>query len=643
MRWLATFVLAVPLGAQEAPPAEKPVEGSVEMGYRWMGTLHGDLNTYRSVVNLGEGPKLVGIDMTVYDPGWHLFDRLEFRATSWGGDPYNTAHVEALRTRIYRLTFDYRNIAYYNFLPSFDDPLLGSGIVLNERGYDTHRRLANFRLDVLPGRWIVPYFAYTHNSGLGSGTTLFFTDGDEFPVASQLQDSTDHYLGGIRFEGNRMHLSLEQGGSRFANDQRISGAGTNDGNVSVPLLGQNLFLSNLAQQYRVRGDSIYSKAVFTANPAKWVNIWAQGMYSRPRTDVQYTQTSAGNLYLFDVLSFYSGEQAALTSQAEMPHSTAVVNTEFRPLRRLRITESWFTDRLHNASAASLSDQYLAGTSGVDLQRILSADRLDWNYSQQEVNAFFDVFPNLTLRGGDRYVWGDVRDRGPQLSIVGPLESGELRRNVLLAGLIFQAGKRLSLHADFEDGPGGRSYFRTSLEDYSKLKLQARYQPFTTLRLNANFSVLDNNNPSVDGGYHLLARQNAVSATWAPRGGKRVSILSEYERYTLQSDIGYRLPTDRTGVTMSSYRDRGNVGTLVVTTPLAGSGTLRPRLRAGGSFFVSSGTRPARYYQPLGGLSLPISKHAEWNAEWRWYGFHQPTYVYEGFRVHQFLASLRLTL
>lgn len=503
--------------------------------------------------------------------------------------------------------------------------------------------MADVRIDVLPGHWLAPYFAYTRNSGSGTGTTAFFTDGDEFPVASLLSDHTDHYRGGLHLEGKRLHLTLEQGGSTFANDQQIGTASQNTGNVSGPLMGQGLVLSSLAESYRVRGDSIYSKAVFTANPARWVNIWAQAMYSRPRTDVNYSQSSAGNLYLFDVLRFYNAEQAALTSEASMPHSSAVVNTELHPMRRLRVTESWFTDRLHNASSAYLADQYLFTSTPVDLQRILSSDLLEWTYNQQELNAFYDLLPSLTLRGGYRYVWGDVRDRAPQLSTAGPLESGSLRRHVALAGLTYQPGKRLSVHADLEEAPGGRDYFRTSLEDYYRLKVQARYQAFHALQLQANFSAVDNRNPTIDGGYHLLARQNAVTMTWTPAGGKRISILSEYARYTLQSDLGYRIPTERTGMVISSYRDNGHTGTLAATIPVLGSGWLRPRLRVGGSFFVSSGSRPARYYQPLGGVSLPLGKHLESTAEWRWYGFNQPFYLFEGFRVHQFLTTLRLTM
>ena len=107
MRLLATLLLVVPLLAQDAPkPAEQPapppaavapapagegwLQGSMEVGYRWVPNIDGNFNAYRSVVNLGEGPKLLDADFSILNSSKRLFDRADVHATSWGGDPYNT-------------------------------------------------------------------------------------------------------------------------------------------------------------------------------------------------------------------------------------------------------------------------------------------------------------------------------------------------------------------------------------------------------------------------------------------------------------------------------------------------------------------------------------------------------------------------
>ena len=69
----------------------------------------------------------------------------------------------------------------------------------------------------------------------------------------------------------------------------------------------------------------------------------------------------------------------------------------------------------------------------------------------------------------------------------------------------------------------------------------------------------------------------------------------------------------------------------------------PRLTLGGTYFASSGSGPTRYYQPLGRFSVPLGRHVQWNSEWRWYGFNEPFYLYEGFRTHHFVTGLRLGL
>ena len=85
--------------------------------------MRGSLPTYRSIVNLGSGPKLTGLDFTITDPKHRLFDRIDARANAWGGDPYNTAHIDVNKRGVYELRGDYRNMAYFNALPSFANPL----------------------------------------------------------------------------------------------------------------------------------------------------------------------------------------------------------------------------------------------------------------------------------------------------------------------------------------------------------------------------------------------------------------------------------------------------------------------------------------------------------------------------------------
>src|SRR5947207_12152041 len=87
--------------AKEAAPAPAPqpaieqnFSGNIEFGYRFIPNINGSFNTYRSIVNLGEGPKLFGADAAILDPKHRLFDRLDLHLTSIGDDPYETAKLD---------------------------------------------------------------------------------------------------------------------------------------------------------------------------------------------------------------------------------------------------------------------------------------------------------------------------------------------------------------------------------------------------------------------------------------------------------------------------------------------------------------------------------------------------------------------
>jgi hypothetical protein len=590
------------------------------------------------VVNLGEGPKLFGLDLSFQSATRRWFDRIGVRANNWGGDPYNTAHVDATRHGWYNFNFDYRNIAYYNFLPSFADPTISRGFFLDQRSYDTRRRMSDFELELLPGRRIVPYLAYAHDAGSGSGITDFVSDVNEYPVADRLRDKTDNFRGGVRIEMSRFHVTLEQGGSTFKDDQQVFTSDENFGNRTTPFLGEQLFLTNLTQAYGLRGTSIYSKMLVTANPAPWIDLFGQFLYSRPDIDVHYSQYNIGQFVNLDSLLFFTSELDLLNATAKLPHTSGTFGFELRPMRRVRVIESFVTDRLHNASFASLTQNVIAPPLAPQIADF--TDRLVTNYNQQQIDVLYDVTSKITARGGYRYVWGDGLTRGSFISGL-PTESGELRRQVGLAGLNNRMAHGVSVNIDYEGASGDSTYFRTSLQDYQKARVRVRYQPVTSLTIAGGFGVLSNQNPAPTVNYDFLSRDISASVLWNPNGGKRISLAADYTRSTLRSDIDYIVPQDFERA-QSLYRDNAHQANALLDFLVPGFGAHGPRVGLGGSLFLSSGSRPTQYYQPLIRFTTPAYRRMSWYGEWRYYGFAEPFYLYEGFRTHSLTAGVRFT-
>jgi len=629
--------------AKQEPPASRLTEswltGSIDVGDRWRSDVGGSFDTYRTFVNLGSGPKLLGTDFALVDPRHRLFDKIRVRAYGWGGEPYETFHLEAEKSKLYRFTADYRDIAYFDFLPSYADPLLSRGIILNEQSFDTHRKMGSFELVLLPSNWIIPYLAYDRNSGSGTGATTFVTEANEFPVPNRLYDLTNFYRGGVHIELRRFHATLEEGGTTFKDDQSVfqNPGSTNYGNVSAPVLGQTTSLNSLLAAYGIRGASIYTKALFTASPASWLDLYGQFLYSQPKNDVNYQQNVTGNLEQLNPSLFYTSQSYLLSSAAKLPHTTASLGAEQRLPHRLRMVENWQTDRLHNGGSATGNNTLTNSVTSQQIESMLNSSLVN-NYNQVEVDLFYDVTSKLMLRGGYRYVWGDVNEAVlPPAGLVSA-DQAKLRRNVGLGGVRYQPAQKLSFTAEAEVGSSGAAYFRTSLYDYQRVRARARYQALKSLTLSADFTELLNHNPTQGVNSDYRDQQASASLFWT---AKIWSFQGSYTRSTVYSDINYLDPGTLQRQT-SLYRDNAHsVMALFEMKPRIRPG-FAPTITAGGSFFISSGSRPTNYYQPFVRLRAPLGKQLTWFSEWRYYCYGEAFSIYEGFRTHLWTTGLRLT-
>ena len=141
-------------------------------------------------------------------------------------------------------------------------------------------------------------------------------------------------------------------------------------------------------------------------------------------------------------------------------------------------------------------------------------------------------------------------------------------------------------------------------------------------------------------YNYVARQESLSLFWAP--GKIWDFEASFTRSDLRSDLGYLVPQDLSPQT-SLYHDNANTATVLFNIKLPHGSVVAPKLTAGGSMFISTGSVPTSYFQPIATLWLPLSKRANWFTEWRYYGYGEVVDFYQGFRSHLVTTGLRLTL
>jgi hypothetical protein len=181
-----------------------------------------------------------------------------------------------------------------------------------------------------------------------------------------------------------------------------------------------------------------------------------------------------------------------------------------------------------------------------------------------------------------------------------------------------------------------------LQDYRKYRARARYQLRSSLSLNWNFSHLENENPVPSVQYTFSSSQNGLSIQWTPQGAKRVSLLGEYARTSVESNILYVVPQTFQSA-QSLYRENAHQASGQLELVLPKINGRAGRVTLGGALYSGSGSRPTHFYQPLAKLSLPVAKRADWVSEWRWYGFDEPFYLYEAFRTTLLTTGFRWRL
>ncbi|MBC8166765.1 MAG: hypothetical protein H7Y20_12960, partial [Bryobacteraceae bacterium] len=149
------------------------------------------------------------------------------------------------------------------------------------------------------------------------------------------------------------------------------------------------------------------------------------------------------------------------------------------------------------------------------------------------------------------------------------------------------------------------------------------------------------NPVPDIRYELVSRNSSISFLWAPSAGKRIIVQGSYTRSAIRSDISYIAPQffERE---RSLYRDNAHTADARVDLVLPKYAGLVPRMSFGGTFFLSSGSRPTQHYQPTGRLNLPLTKSVSWVSDWRYHGFGETFYSFESFRTHLITTGLQIS-
>ena len=608
---------------------------SLDFGNRWKAGFSGNEDLYRSQLDLGEGPKLFSGVLSIFAPNNsnRFFDRLELRMNSWGGEPYNTARVRAVKTGIYELRFDYQNVAYFNSVPFFANPLFEQGNLESQHQFDISQRFARVELTLRPGKRVSPFVAYQRTGRQGPALTTLRADGDEFLTRLAVDTHSDDLNFGVSFTASQFSLRLEQGFRWYRDTSTFLSPGFQGGNSDRPIFGRDVVLNNYQGSNDVEGTIPFSTAVGVYQPFDTLLLRGKVSYSMADVNSSFSEVIDGTFFSFPLQAFYQGSEQQALGAAKRPNLFGDVSVTWQPFERLRILERLNIRRSHVSGSAQIQNAFL----NVDpllqpgiIDRLETSSFLDTflsrNSTSQELQGIFYVSRQFSVRAGHRFEHKEV-----QLP-----ERFAWDRNVLILGTTYEFSARNTLALEYELGRTDQAIFRTDVVDFYRLRLRGRFHPMESLQMSGSVTMFDHDNdiPEID----LTSRQRNYTLQFTYTPLPRISVSGAYERSNIDSDLLFTVPqdfqTDR-----SIYAERGDYANLFLSLLLRNA-----RLDVGYSVWGTVGNFPLNYHQPMARLEVPLGERFIAYGQWNYYDYKEKVSLFpQEYQTHLVVLGFRVVL
>ncbi len=223
------------------------IKQSIEFGYRFS-SVNGSEATYDTMVNLQQGPRLLGFTTEFRSLDHHatFFDHLYLSNFGYGGDPNDVSQIRISKNKWYAFDGMFRKDQNYwdysllanplnpntpvpnaplNFNPIINAPsnVLGTSLIgTSPHAFYTRRNMQNYNLTILPDSKVRFRLGYDLNNVYGPGDSTLHQGTEQY----LLQDYSYHmqqYRLGVDFRFlPRTTISYDQIWSQYKNDMGSS-------------------------------------------------------------------------------------------------------------------------------------------------------------------------------------------------------------------------------------------------------------------------------------------------------------------------------------------------------------------------------------------------------------------------------------
>ncbi|HMA18347.1 MAG TPA: hypothetical protein VKS03_07905 [Thermoanaerobaculia bacterium] len=533
----------------------------LEIGYRFV-DVNGNRDMYRSQINDREGVLLRSLTFSTGTVGGSFLDSLRVDAYDMGVGPAGRFRLEAGKTGVYRVRVDYRRMEFFSALPAFANPLLDRGIIPGQHTYDRTRHLLDVEAEILPNGVLTPIVGYTLNRFDGPARTTYVVGGDEFRLASDLEDTEQEARVGVAFHAGDFAGRVVQGWRQFRETERLTlASGEGAGNNAGPVLGTPVSLTDFQRDSRVKINVPVTTAFLVGRFANRVKVSAGYLRANSDTSASETEDLTGNLVSFQISRFFQGLSEPISSRARNEQWRGHGRVEVEIADGFDLSAGYMERHRELDGFALISSLFLdtltfSGQDPRDLERIIEANT-SLERTEKIFDASFDArrLGPLALRVGYEQNDQDVRiTPDPEEIVVPGGQGGDFDRRVQSWSASANFSRSgITLGADYRHDKADDAIVRVDFIERDRYRVRAGWSLADRIRLSANGEQVDVSNDDPGIGFDGRIRQYGGDLEVVPV--KPFTLRFSASRFESRSTIPIRQPQDFSVIT-SSHRERG---------------------------------------------------------------------------------------
>jgi hypothetical protein len=632
---------------------------SFETGYRFS-EVSGDIGQYRSVVNYGNGIRLLGSSLSIYSKDGHgqWFDEILLNTIGLGNDPYQNATLRVSKNGLYQYNMTWRLDDYYN------PGLTVSG---GQHLMDTTRTLQDHDLTILPQGKIRFHLGYSRNSLDGPALSTaqeFNTNGEAFPVFENVKQLFNEFRLGADGEFAGFHFTILHRWENYKDDSPFTSAGQ----FAALNPNDSTVLQQFTRPQRLHGNSpTWMGNLFTHRKLWGLN--ARAAYTKGTGDFALNEFAGG----IGQFGSPATRQIAVGGDAVRPDFIGDLNLNVFPTTRLTVTN--YTSV--NSNRVSGDSVYSEVNTGLNLGTTLFFQYLGVRTLVNSTDADYTVNKWIGFYAGYHYSDRSVTtiQGAGQFQVPGSFgENNYEVTNILnsgVAGVRVRPIQPLTINLEGEVDRSSHPLTPQSPAHFHTLNGRASYH-LKNLRLSGQYKEIYNANPQF--GFLISSshsRNYNGSASWTPHSWLTLdasysqqhidstsflaffSGLTRSQLTTGQSiylsnihsgSLGVRFEIGRRAdlyVGYSIVKDTGD-GRATPSPAVSGIplGTIGGPVVIGGresglpittdpttAVLESVQTFPVSYQSPLARFSFKISPKVRWNFGWQFYNYNEQFQVF----------------